>query len=110
MFKITDAAAQQILEAAKQSEAEGLALRVAAKALSDGHIEYGMGFDEPQEGDVRVEHGGVTVVIDPPSNDLLDDASMDYVEIEPGQHRFIFLNPLDPHYQPPKKSKPAEKK
>jgi iron-sulfur cluster assembly protein len=26
---------------------------------------------------------------------------MDYVEIEPGQFRFIFLNPKDPHYTPP---------
>jgi len=109
MFKITDAAAKQILDASKQSDAEGLALRVAAKALSDGHIEYGMGFDEPQESDVRIEHAGATVIIDPPSNDLLDEASMDFVEIEPGVERFIFLNPLDPHYIPPKKKKPAEK-
>ena len=41
MFKMTDAAAKHILDAAKQSNAEGMGLRVAAKALSDGHIEYG---------------------------------------------------------------------
>jgi iron-sulfur cluster assembly protein len=26
---------------------------------------------------------------------------MDYVEMEPGQFHFIFLNPKDPNYQPP---------
>jgi len=32
---------------------------------------------------------------------LLDQATMDYVEIEPGQFHFIFLNPKDPNYRPP---------
>ncbi len=32
---------------------------------------------------------------------LLDQATMDYVEIEPGQFHFIFLNPKDPSYQAP---------
>jgi iron-sulfur cluster assembly protein len=32
---------------------------------------------------------------------LLDEAIMDYVEIEPGQFHFIFLNPKDANYQPP---------
>jgi iron-sulfur cluster assembly protein len=26
---------------------------------------------------------------------------MDFAEIEPGRHHFIFLNPKDPSYKPP---------
>jgi iron-sulfur cluster assembly protein len=32
---------------------------------------------------------------------LLDEAVMDFVEIEAGAAQFIFMNPKDPHYQPP---------
>ena len=103
MFKITDSAAEQIKKAAVQAQAEGMPLRVAAKANSDGSIEYGMGFDEERENDIKIVHGDVVILIDPTSNDLLDDASMDFVELEPGQFEFIFLNPLDPNYSPPRK-------
>lgn len=105
MFKITDDAAKQIKSAAAQSDAGDMALRIAAKANQDGAIEYGMGFDEQQEGDVVVRHDDVEIVIDPPSFELLEHASMDYVEIEPGQFNFIFLNPLDRNYQPAPKQK-----
>jgi iron-sulfur cluster assembly protein len=32
---------------------------------------------------------------------LLDDATLDFVELEDGQRQFIFLNPKDPSYVPP---------
>ena len=32
---------------------------------------------------------------------LLDAATLDYVELEPGEPQFIFLNPKDPTYVPP---------
>ena len=32
---------------------------------------------------------------------LLDQATMDYIEMEPGQFHFIFLNPKDSGYRPP---------
>lgn len=105
MFTVTDAALEQIRQAFRQSEAQGLALRIAAKSNQDGSIEYGMGFDEASEADTRVSHGDVEIVMDPPSSELLDEATMDYVELEPGQMRFIFLNPLDPHFVPPKKGR-----
>ncbi|MEJ2346147.1 MAG: iron-sulfur cluster biosynthesis family protein [Gammaproteobacteria bacterium] len=105
MFTVTEAALEQIREAIRKSEAQGLALRIAAKSNQDGSIEYGMGFDEANEADTRVNHGEVEIVMDPPSSELLEDATMDFVELEPGQMRFIFLNPLDPHYVPPKKNK-----
>jgi iron-sulfur cluster assembly protein len=32
---------------------------------------------------------------------LLDQATLDYVELESGQFHFIFLNPKDSGYHPP---------
>jgi iron-sulfur cluster assembly protein len=32
---------------------------------------------------------------------LLDQATLDFVEMEPGQFHFIFLNPKDSGYRPP---------
>ena len=103
MFKITETAVKKVLEAATQSNAEGMGLRVAAKSNQDGSIEYGIGFDEAQDSDLRISQGSVEILIDPPSQELLEETTMDYVEFEPGQFRFIFMNPLDPHYVPPKK-------
>ncbi len=28
-------------------------------------------------------------------------ATLDYVELQPGQHHFIFMNPNDPDHAPP---------
>jgi iron-sulfur cluster assembly protein len=43
----------------------------------------------------------VAIIIAPSHVNALRGATMDFVEIEPGQHRFIFLNPNDPEYSPP---------
>ncbi len=105
MLRITEAAAHQILDQQKQTNDEGLVLRIAAKTNQDGSFEYGIGFDEPKEDDVKSTQYTVTTVMDPQSAELLDDATMDFVEIEPGQFHFVFSNPLDPNYMPPKKEK-----
>jgi iron-sulfur cluster assembly protein len=105
MFSITENAVKIIKEAAKQSNIETLILRIAAKNNQDGSIEYGMGFDESKDTDIKIPYDDVEIVIDPTSNELLEEATMDYVELEPGQFNFIFMNPLDPNYKPPKKKK-----
>ncbi|MES9898160.1 MAG: iron-sulfur cluster biosynthesis family protein [Sedimenticola sp.] len=101
MFKVTEAAAEQIKEAAKQGGTEGMALRMAARKKDDGSIEYIMGFDEEREQDTRVDADGTNVVISPDSVALLEEAVMDYVEMAEGDFRFIFLNSKDPTYVPP---------
>ncbi|NEV61686.1 HesB/IscA family protein [Thiorhodococcus minor] len=101
MFKLTAAAAEQVLEAAKQGGTEGMPLRLAAAQNADGSIEYRMGFDELTEDDIRMTCEGVEVIMTPEHAPLLDQATMDYVEMEPGQFHFIFLNPKDPTYTPP---------
>jgi iron-sulfur cluster assembly protein len=101
MFKVTEAAAEQVLRAARQGGTEGLSLRLAALQNSDGTIDYRMGFDDASEEDIRMNSAGVDIVMAPEYVPLLDSATMDYVEIEPGQHHFIFLNPKDANYSPP---------
>ena len=101
MFKLTTAAADQVLVAAKQGGAEGMSLRLAAQRRPDGAIDYRMGFDEATEDDIRMRCEGIDIVMAPEQVPLLDRATMDYVEMEPGQFHFIFLNPMDANYQPP---------
>jgi iron-sulfur cluster assembly protein len=101
MFQITESAAQQIREAADQGGTEGMALRLAAQRKEDGSIDYLMGFDEEKEEDVHINSFGVEVVFDPSFIPLLNQAVMDFVEIEQGDFRFIFMNPEDANYQPP---------
>jgi iron-sulfur cluster assembly protein len=101
MFKLTTAAAEQVVKAAQQGGTEGMSLRLAAFQKPDGAIDYRIGFDEPTEDDIRMTCEGVDVVMTPEQVPLLDQTTMDYVEMEPGQFRFIFLNPKDPHYTPP---------
>ena len=101
MFKVTTAAAEQVLNAAKQGGTEGLSLRLAAQQKSDGSIDYRMGFDDATDDDIRVSSEGVEFVIAPEYVPILDGTTMDFVEIEPGQFHFIFLNPKDANYSPP---------
>jgi iron-sulfur cluster assembly protein len=101
MFKLTTAAADQVLKAAQQGGTEGMSLRVAALRMPDGAIDYRIGFDEPTDDDIRMICEGVDILMTPEQVPLLDQTTMDYVEMEPGQFHFIFMNPKDPHYKPP---------
>jgi iron-sulfur cluster assembly protein len=101
MFKVTKSAASQIRDSAHGGDNEELALRIAATRKPDGAIEYQMGFDEVGMEDVLLNSRGVDVVFGNDQKELLNGTVLDYVEIEPGEFRFIFMNPNDPHYQPP---------
>jgi len=109
MFTVTENAVKQILAAKKQSDAEDLLLRVAARFTDDRSIEYTMGFDEQKENDEAVKFDDLVVVIDQNSQGLLEDCILDYVEFEPEQFKFIFLNPLDPNYVAPDTVKKRKK-
>ncbi len=93
MFQVTPAAAQQIRAAATQSDAAGMALRVAARQIADGSIEYGMGFDTTHDGDEPLQFDGLSVVVAPPCQPLLEATVLDWVELEPGAFSFIFIPP-----------------
>ena len=101
MFKVTPQAARQVKVAAEQGGTVGMALRLAAQQRPDGSIDYRMGFDEETEDDIRFNSEGVKIVMAPEYVPLLDAATLDFVELEPGEPQFIFLNPKDPNYVPP---------
>lgn len=90
MLSLTTAAASQIRRSAAGAGSAEWALRVAARRESDGTITFGMGFDEPREGDMPLQLQGVNFVIAPPSQPMLEDIVLDFVELEPGQFNFIF--------------------
>ncbi len=102
MIIITPQAAEQIVKSAQQAGIADACLRLAARLGKDGAIEYGMGFDEQAEGDTRVAAGAVTVLVSAGCIELLTGATLDYAEINPGELRFIFINPNDPSHKPPK--------
>ena len=101
MITVTREAAEQIARSAAQAGSGG-ALRIAARLGDKGAIEYGMGFDHAAEGDTQVESSGVTLLVSPGSIELLTGATLDYVELNPGEWRFIFINPNDPSHKPPR--------
>ncbi len=101
MITITPAAAEQIKLSVEQSEADGLPLRIAATLNDDNTIHYAMGFDEAKEEDTAIQSGEINIIISPISEQLLKDTTLDYVELQPGQFQFIFMNPNDPEYVPP---------
>jgi iron-sulfur cluster assembly protein len=96
MIAVTAQAAAQILQSAG-----GAGLRLAARLDDKGVVEYGMGFDAQAEGDAQVVSNGVTILVSPGSVELLTGATLDYVEINPGEWRFIFINPNDPSHKAP---------
>jgi len=95
MITITKSAAEQIRKAAEQADAEDMYLRLAAKREEDGSIEYGMGFDDMNPQDQIYSSGGVDVLVSESCRELLNGATLDYVEMNPGIFEFIFSNPND---------------
>ena len=90
MFSMTRNATEQILAAAERSDAAGMALRIAARQGAGGSIDYGMGFDAQREQDAPLQFGALTVLIAPPSQPLLQDTVLDFVEVGPGEFGFVF--------------------
>ena len=101
LVTVTPDAARQILTAAKESDSERLALRIAARRDADGSIDYAMGFDNARKGDLALTSEGIALVVAEDERDLLAGMTLDFVEFEPGDFRFIFINPNDAASAPP---------
>ena len=52
-----------------------------------------MGFDEPRGDDLVLTSEGIALVVSPRERELLEGMTLDYVEFEAGDFRFIFINP-----------------
>ena len=92
---VTPEAARQIVTAAASSDAGGLALRIAASREADGSLDYAMGFDNVRKGDIAFASEGVDLLVAGEHRELLAGMTLDFVEYEPGDFRFIFVNPND---------------
>jgi iron-sulfur cluster assembly protein len=96
MIDIRPAAAEQIKAALRSQSEPGLELRVAARRGDDGGTEYGMGFDERRDQDEEiVTDTGITLLVSPPSLAAIAGTVIDYVEIAPGELRFVFYRAAD---------------
>jgi iron-sulfur cluster assembly protein len=93
MITITPSAAEQIRAALAESQEESMYLRIAARQTPDGAIEYGMGLDEVRENDMNFNCEGVEVLLGAASRDLLTGVTLDFVEYQSGDFRFIFVPP-----------------
>ena len=94
MFNVTPTAAQELLAAAARSDAAGMALRIAARQIADGSIEYGMGFDDEREDDEPAVFEGLTVLLGSPSRPLLQDTERQLQQYFAGEREHFDL-PLD---------------
>jgi iron-sulfur cluster assembly protein len=95
MITVTPSAAQQIRIAATRSDCDEMGLRIAVRRDGDGSLHYAMGFDEARNDDMIVASEGIALVVAPSQRELLDGMTLDYVEFEAGDFRFIFINPHD---------------
>jgi len=51
-----------------------------------------MGFDDAADDDMKLVLEGVSILIAPAYQELLDDTVLDFVELEPGEFNFIFMD------------------
>jgi iron-sulfur cluster assembly protein len=91
LITVTPAALEQLRVVLTTTDDPDLGLRAAARRGDDGAIEYGMGLDEPREQDEQIKLDDmVTVLVSVASRELIAGTSIDYVEVAPGEMRFVF--------------------
>ncbi|MDH3679266.1 MAG: iron-sulfur cluster insertion protein ErpA [Acidimicrobiia bacterium] len=79
MITVTQSAATKVKELLDQEGDESLALRVAVRPGGCSGFSYEMFFDGEIAGDDRsTDYGGIKVVVDPTSAQLLVGATLDY--------------------------------
>ena len=93
MIKITDAAAEQIRAVSNNPDVYGMVLRVAAYQEEDGSVNYAMGFDHEREADEQLICNKIEILIGSSSTPYLQGVTLDFVEMSPGDMRFIFIPP-----------------
>jgi iron-sulfur cluster assembly protein/iron-sulfur cluster insertion protein len=79
MVTITENAAVKVKQLIEQEGEDGLALRVAVRPGGCSGFAYEMFFDtDVAPDDLTTEQGGVRVIVDPSSAQLLTGAELDY--------------------------------
>jgi iron-sulfur cluster assembly protein len=101
LITVTPAALAQIRAVIEQADDPDLGLRAAARLTEAGEIAYGMGLDEPREQDEQIAiDDTVTVLISPPSRELIAGTVIDYVEVSPGEPQFVFYRAEEIEQEP----------
>jgi len=97
LITVTPAALAQLRVVIAASDEPDVALRAAARRTDRGEIEFGMGLDEPREKDTQIALDDVvTVLVSAASRDLIAGTWIDYLEVAPGEKRFVFFKPEAP--------------
>ncbi len=79
MIAVSDSAATKVKELLESEGDTTLALRVAVRPGGCSGFSYEMFFDgDIGADDIKVDQGGVSVVVDPSSAQLLQGATLDY--------------------------------
>ena len=89
----SDAAATKVSELLREEDNPNLKLRVFISGGGCSGFQYGFTFDENiEDGDTRIDKGGVTLLVDPMSVQYLMGAEIDYREDLEGA-QFVIRNP-----------------
>ena len=89
----TDSAANKVRQLIEDEGNDDLMLRVFVTGGGCSGFQYGFTFEEnEQDGDTKVEKGGVTLLVDPMSFQYLMGAEIDYKEDLSGA-QFVIRNP-----------------
>ena len=80
MITVTDSAIRQLQSLVAEKGEPGKGLRILVEHGGCAGMQYGMGLDEPKEGDELVERDGVRVMIDPESLGYLQGSTIDYCD------------------------------
>ena len=93
MITIRPADIEQIKKSHPTDETP-LRLRIAAKVMPDGTIEHTMGFDAPNDNDIKQPVGDdVEVIYFSDHENVLTGLTLDYTTLESGEEAFVFINP-----------------
>ncbi len=81
MVTVTDKAAEKAKAILTERGVENGALRVFVVGGGCSGYQYGMAIARNrEEGDIAIESGGITILVDPESAPMLNGAEVDYVE------------------------------
>ena len=81
VITVTESAAKRIAFLREQEQVGNANLRIAVSGGGCSGFQYGLSFDDQKNPDDReFEQGGVAVVVDDTSLDLLNGAQIDFVE------------------------------
>jgi len=109
MITITKNAAEEIGLSTQTPDAQGMLIRFAVDQTDEGY-QYLMGFDERSDSDIHLESNGIEYILSYSQKELIEGMVVDFDEIDTESgYGFIFMNPNDPNYEPPKEGEAPSK-